>query len=258
MRVNSWSAAVVVLLSTMATSCAQWPGPQHRDVTLDGIQSLLETQCQPASVTDEDLFALGDRLDQQTRQLQTLNETLNAQQQELDSIRFDQTATECVLPTPEAVPVGADSKTILGAKEWIFLNPPGRHYAARVDTGASLSSISARNIQRFERDGKRWVSFELDTGDEDKEAIPLEAPLKRFVRIRQASYDDIDRRPVIELDVMLGHAIQQKTEFTLADRTRMDYPVLLGRSFLRDITLVDSGESYMHPKVTPDDLEFRP
>ena len=127
-----------------------------------------------------------------------------------------------------------------------------------MDTGASLSSISARNVQRFERDGKRWVSFELDTGDDDKEAIPLEAPLKRFVRIRQASYDDVDRRPVIELDVILGHAIQQKTEFTLADRTRMDYPVLLGRSFLRDITLVDSGESYMHPKVTPDDLEFRP
>ena len=258
MRVNSWSATAMLLFAGLSASCAQWPGPQHRDVTLEGIQSLLEQQCVPASVTDEDLFVLGDQLDQQTQQLEALNETLNAQQQELDSIRLGQTAQECVLPTPEAIPVGADSKTILGANEWIYLNPPGRHYAARVDTGASLSSISARNVQRFERDGKRWVSFELDTGDDDKEAIPLEAPLKRFVRIRQASYDDVDRRPVIELDVILGHAIQQKTEFTLADRTRMDYPVLLGRSFLRDITLVDSGESYMHPKVTPDDLEFRP
>ena len=257
MRFKRWLTSAVVLSAVATASCSHWPSPDHREVTLDGIQTLLEQQCLPAPITDEDLFALGDRLDQQTQQLQVLNDTINAQQLELDSIRLGDDA-ECNLPVPTAVPVGADSKTILGSQEWIYLNPPGRHFAARVDTGAALSSISARNVQRFERDGKRWVSFELDTGEEEADTIPLEAPLKRFVRIRQASFDDSDRRPVIMLDVILGHAIHQKTEFTLADRTRMSYPVLLGRSFLRDITLVDSGESYMHPKVTPEELEFRP
>ncbi len=258
MRYSRWLATAAFIPAALTASCSHWPGPDHREVTMEGIQQLLETQCPPTTVTDEDLFALGDRLDLQTQQLQALNDTFNAQQQELDSLRLDQKDEKCEMPVAKAVPVGTDNKTILGAEEWIYLSPPGRHFAARVDTGASLSSISARNIQRFERDGKRWVSFELDTGDEESDTIPLEAPLSRFVRIRQASFDDSDRRPVIMLDVILGHAIHQKTEFTLADRTRMSYPVLLGRSFLRDITLVDSGESYMHPKVTPDELEFRP
>ena len=135
----------------------------------------------------------------------------------------------------------------MGATEWVFLSPPGRYLSARVDTGAETSSISARNIVRFERDGKRWVSFDLDTGNADND-IHLEVPLERNVLIRQASFDDVDRRPVVVFDVKLGDNLHQPTEFTLADRSRMSYPVLLGRSFLKDVAVVDVGQEFIHPR----------
>ena len=103
-------------------------------------------------------------------------------------------------------------------------------------TGKEIQ-IAAKNVVRFERDGNRWVSFDLDTGEE-AEPIHLEAPLVRNVRIRQASFDDIDRRAVVRFDVMLGESLRQPTDFTLADRTRMSYPVLLGRSFLKDMAII--------------------
>lgn len=35
----------------------------------------------------------------------------------------------------------------------------------------------------------------------------------------------------------------KKAQFTLADRSQMDYPVLLGREFFKDIALVDVGKN---------------
>ena len=85
------------------------------------------------------------------------------------------------------------------------------------------------------------------TGNADND-IHLEVPLERNVLIRQASFDDVDRRPVVVFDVKLGDNLHQPTEFTLADRSRMSYPVLLGRSFLKDVAVVDVGQEFIHPR----------
>ena len=45
--------------------------------------------------------------------------------------------------------------------EHVYISPPGILLTARIDTGATTSSIDARNIEPFERDGKRWVRFEV-------------------------------------------------------------------------------------------------
>lgn len=37
-------------------------------------------------------------------------------------------------------------------------------------------------------------------------------------------------------------------EFTLNDRTHLNYPVLLGRRFLMDIVVIDVAESYLHER----------
>ena len=89
----------------------------------------------------------------------------------------------------------------------------------------------------FERDGNPWVSFNLaHEGVEEK--LSVETPLVRYVRIRQASADSVERRPVVALTMRLGR-LAEKTEFTLTDRSQMTYPVLLGREFLKDIAVVD-------------------
>ena len=77
----------------------------------------------------------------------------------------------------------------------------------------------------------------------------------RFARIRQASSETVDRRPVVALTIKVGD-FTDTAEFTLADRSAMTYPILLGREFLRDIALIDVAKSYYQPK--PEPLKDRP
>ncbi|MFP3387064.1 RimK/LysX family protein, partial [Tritonibacter sp. SIMBA_163] len=71
----------------------------------------------------------------------------------------------------------------------------------------------------------------------------IEAPIERRVKIVQASGEE--SRPVISLLMTLG-PIRENVEFTLNDRTHLDYPVLLGRRFMLDIATIDVAETYLH------------
>ncbi|MBB1271548.1 ATP-dependent zinc protease [Psychromonas sp. SR45-3] len=138
-------------------------------------------------------------------------------------------------------------KTVLGQTEWLYINKAKKSFRARVDTGAATSSINAVNIQHFERDGKNWVRFNM-AHDKDAEAKIIEARIDRYVKILQSSEPgEKDRRPVIKLNVRVGN-ITQQSEFTLTDRQHMDYAVLIGRSFIQDVMIVDVSQDYIHPK----------
>ncbi len=52
------------------------------------------------------------------------------------------------------------------------------------------------------------------------------------------------RRSVVELSVCLGDH-RRKVEFSLIDRSQFDYPVLLGRSALAGIAVVDPAETFL-------------
>lgn len=100
-----------------------------------------------------------------------------------------------------------DGKTLLGRNEWVGLPGIGTYLQARVDSGANTSSLSAKDITPFERDGEDWVRFKLALNDDDVVVEKLrdewiEAPVERRVRIVQASGDD--SRPVISLLLNLG------------------------------------------------------
>lgn len=140
----------------------------------------------------------------------------------------------------------ADGKLILGEEEWMYIKAINHNAKARIDTGATTSSISAIDIEMFERDGKDWVKFKLaHNGSETKE---FESPVSRIVTIRQSSTEERTDRPVIEAWVQIGD-LKTKTEFTLNDRTHMTYPVLLGRTFFRDVAVVDVSKTFIQPKV---------
>lgn len=143
-----------------------------------------------------------------------------------------------------------DSKTLLGRSEWVGLPSIGTYLKARVDSGANTSSLSASDITRFERDGENWVRFKLALNDDDVVVDRvrnewIEAPILRRVRIVQASGED--SRPVISLLMTLG-PIRENVEFTLNDRTHLDYPVLLGRRFMMDIATIDVAQTYLHER----------
>jgi len=139
-------------------------------------------------------------------------------------------------------------KIIVGEIEWIYLHELSRSFKARVDSGATTSSISANNIKAFERDGASWVRFTVEHPNAEKSEV-IEVPVVRKVRIKQASIINYQSRLVVSLMINLGEGFMRKTEFTLADRSAMAYPMLLGREFLKDVALIDVGKKFLHAKV---------
>ncbi|MDO6705686.1 ATP-dependent zinc protease [Photobacterium sp. 1_MG-2023] len=203
------------------------------------------------------------RLNRMSQQINEQNENIAKLEKELSSMSEDLNKVASVPPPkPEVIvekkivpvpqnsididPKTAHGKVILGEEEWVWLDSVQSFFKARVDTGATTSSINALDVQIFERDGKQWARFNLShSGEENQPADQIvEAPVVRWVKIRQSSADDSERRPVVEMWLKLGK-LHEKAQFTLADRTQMTYPVLLGREFFKDVALVDVGKQFV-------------
>jgi len=132
---------------------------------------------------------------------------------------------------------GLDGKLLVGAIEKVSLVQEELNFDARIDTGADTSSIGVFRWERFERDSKKWVRFALNNKDEAKR---YEYPIYDTVKIKQSSTVNEDRIE-IKMDIKMGGKKYKKQIFNLADRSHLDYQLLIGRSFLRDIAIVDVG-----------------
>jgi hypothetical protein len=142
---------------------------------------------------------------------------------------------------------GLSSKLIVGRHEQVWLEDIQLALPARVDTGAETASLDARNIEMFERNGKRWVRFEI-FHPETRETLQMERRLKRIVSIIQSNTSEPEKRPVIKLGVTIGH-INQSAEFTLSNRSHLDYQLLIGRNILKDVMIVDVSRINIAPPV---------
>ncbi len=129
------------------------------------------------------------------------------------------------------------SKTIFGYVERVVVSDQGFSLKAKLDTGAETSSLDARNIERFRRDGERMVRFDVPD-PETGQLVTLERPLARVVRIKQND-GPYERRPVVWMWLCIGHLLQ-RVEVNLVDRTDFIYPLLIGRSAMRGAIIVDS------------------
>lgn len=114
---------------------------------------------------------------------------------------------------------------------------------AKIDTGARTSSLHATDIERFDRDGKRWIRFVLALGEGECTGVTCELP-RVDRRIITSSNGESQDRFVIKTDVLIGQT-SFRAEFSLADRSDMKFPILIGRTALRSRFLVDSGRSYL-------------
>jgi hypothetical protein len=134
-------------------------------------------------------------------------------------------------------------KAIMGWLESVFLRPWNIRVTAKLDTGAKTSSLHADDIEHFKKNGQEWVRFSL-TGTDDNNSIVVERPLIRTVYIKERK-SRATKRDVVNL-VLCKNGKDYETEFTLVDRSNFNYPVLLGRSFLKDVALVDSADTFLY------------
>ena len=212
-----------------------------------------EAQQTQITTLQAELVQIKENNQQTQSELAILNNNLTTCQNRVDELtsqleKAEQEYKKKAAVTTRGQMTKLNDKTILGQTEWVYVSKAKSNYRARIDTGAATSSINTSDIERFERDGKKWVRFTL-SHEKGTEPQIIEAKIERIVRIAQSTNleEETERRFVVKLHVRIGDMSQQ-TEFTLSDRSHMEYPVLIGRTFMRDVILVDVSKKYIYPK----------
>jgi hypothetical protein len=154
--------------------------------------------------------------------------------------------TQCKEPEVQRVVVSG-TKMVVGDLEQIWIDPPGIPLNARIDTTATNNALLGESIVEFERDGKTWVRFAMHAPDSD-DPIVIERRVTRHVRTLQPSGGEGVKRPVVRMRIKLGD-VQDTFWFVVTEKA--DHAVVLGRSFLKDIALVEVGARYVQLRATP-------
>lgn len=146
-----------------------------------------------------------------------------------------------------ALAQGANGLRTMGWLEKVAIESTGLSIVAKVDTGADYSSLDARDIRGFSRDGEPWVSFTIV--DDKGERLALERHVFRYTMIRRAGGDE-QRRPTVILGLCVG-AIYREVQVNLVDRSTLEYRMLIGRDFMQGRYVVDPARSYVTSPSCP-------
>jgi len=136
-------------------------------------------------------------------------------------------------------------KVVIGRSESLhFMDYAMADIPAKVDTGAYRSAVHADNIKLSE-DGTT-LHFRLLGGHPVCGALATEMNTNDFKVVSIAnSFGHPEERYEVKLKVKLGPKIFYAT-FSLADRGKKVYPILLGRKMLNNRFLVDTAEAQIN------------
>lgn len=137
-----------------------------------------------------------------------------------------------------ALPVLAADPTLYGRYENITVTDIGQTFKAKMDTGAYTASLSAKDIERFKRDGEDWVRFRLATRDADGKVYEHKVARISNIKNRAEEGEEEDApetssRPVVDMELCLGD-VKRTVEVNLVDRSSFNYPLLIGAKALRE------------------------
>ncbi|KEO90913.1 ribosomal protein S6 modification protein [Erythrobacter longus] len=136
---------------------------------------------------------------------------------------------------------------IVGWRELVGLPALGlSRIPAKIDTGARTTSLHAEVLEEFEREDGKYLRFAVDWEGERHEGIAIHVDVRGIT----SSNGETQKRYVIKTPLKIGNH-EFKAEISLADRSDMKFPMLIGRTALRRRFVVDSGHSWLTtPKGT--------
>lgn len=137
-------------------------------------------------------------------------------------------------------PVKTHALGVIGQVEPVYVLPLKFPLDARIDTGAETSSIDADNIKPFERDGEKWVAFDI-INRQNGEKHHFEKPIVKVTEIVRINQHE--KRYVVAMNIKMGNVLMSNVKFTLADRDKFTYQVLVGRNILTGRAVVDTALS---------------
>ena len=133
----------------------------------------------------------------------------------------------------------------IGWREWISLVDFKNFYLkAKIDTGATISALHATHIEEFNFKGVKYVKFRLY---QSKSYKMIKKPVVGYKMIKN-SFGKKQLRPLINISIKIGNNTID-TIITLTTRSRMTYPVLIGRSTLDNNYRINPRKSFLTGKL---------
>ncbi len=135
---------------------------------------------------------------------------------------------------------------VIGATDYIDLPElDWYHIPVRVDSGATTSSIHCSKVRVVTEGENQLLRFELDA---QKGAPHRTITVNHFKEtvVRNSSGKEEKRYVIKTMIRIFGRKI--RTEFTLANRRKMSYPILLGRKLLRGRFIIDVSQKDLSAK----------
>jgi hypothetical protein len=133
-------------------------------------------------------------------------------------------------------------KAVIGSAELVDFPDWGvTGLRAKVDTGARTSALHVENIRELPGG---WVEFEVRLLRKNTQRRKrVRARVSRRGRVRPSS-GETQARLFVNARMKLG-TVELEVEVSLVDRQRMIYRMLLGRTALAPLFLVDPGRRYV-------------
>eukprot|EP01029_Cantina_marsupialis_P021399 TRINITY_DN51191_c0_g1_i1.p2 TRINITY_DN51191_c0_g1~~TRINITY_DN51191_c0_g1_i1.p2 ORF type:complete len:234 (+),score=59.73 TRINITY_DN51191_c0_g1_i1:460-1161(+) len=219
-----------------------------------GITSILFTGCvqQPAS---PDINKTETKQINEKEKIEKIKEKIEKEKKEIEveEEKVEEEKPEPKIPEPKVIikektkivvvekPVTGGSKIVAGSEEHVYIPSVDLTLKARIDTGATTTSLHALDIKEFERDGKKWVKFKLETPK--GKLIDKSLPVEREVNIKRHGAA-VQKRYVIKLRINLG-STSELIDVSLTDRSNFSFPVLIGRNYLNGYVVVDVSKKYV-------------
>lgn len=245
-------APALLLVASLALGGCELLAPATAEAPAPAVDACAETRARADACATELATVRGAR--------DALRESCAAWGEDLAALREGLSGLAARLPEEAPAPPPAPvcdardaalaEKLLVGRREEVWIEDLQLALPARIDTGAETASLDARNIREFERDGDDWVRFDI-VHPKSGEPLTLERPVARVVRILQSTSEEAERRAVIELGIVLGD-VRQMAEFTLSDRSHLDFQMLVGRNILKDLMIVDVGQTNIAPYRAPE------
>lgn len=139
-----------------------------------------------------------------------------------------------------ALPAAGAPPRVVGWLEAAVFPDARLRVVAKLDTGAKTSALDAERIAYFQRDGAKWVRFELRRR-KGREPRTLEGRVVGEKRIRTSVGEEV--RPLVDLWLCLAGE-RRRVLFSLSGRAGMNYRVLLGRRALEGRVAVDASRKF--------------
>jgi len=144
---------------------------------------------------------------------------------------------------------------LIGATDIVDLPELGWYNVpVRVDSGATTSSIHCSRVRLIKEGDESRLCFYLDATKGAPQQSFSVSEFKETI-VRNSSGKE-EKRYVIKTQIIIfGRKI--RTEFSLANRRKMSYPILLGRKLLKGRFLIDVSKKDLSAKQNADKIRHK-